>query len=268
MTAACGFARPAASCGRLSILFYPSPPARRAALAKLVRLLGHRIVSGAAAGVDVAFHWNDTTFPPGDPRQRLHRSVGGSVVDDDDLAAGWKRRSKVLHSLPQVRTFVERDDNDADLGPRAPPHVHPPDAWLTSPPVPPERGHVTGVTPVPESPALNCPASGRGGRKNSTPVVLTGASRVTRDSCYTDFVARKNITVTLEEDVARWARVAAAHENVSVSRLLGDVLRQRMLEEGGYTKAMKRYLSRRAAPISKSGRYPAREELHARRGVR
>ena len=33
----------------------------------------------------------------------------------------------------------------------------------------------------------------------------------------------RNVTVTLEEEVARWARLEAARNDTSVSRLLGDV---------------------------------------------
>jgi hypothetical protein len=34
--------------------------------------------------------------------------------------------------------------------------------------------------------------------------------------------------VTLEEDVARWARIEAARRDTSVSRLLGELLKERM----------------------------------------
>jgi hypothetical protein len=74
----------------------------------------------------------------------------------------------------------------------------------------------------------------------------------------------RNVTVTLEEDVARWARVYAARRDSSLSRVLGDMLRERMAEEDKYEKAMRRALARK--PFLKSnGRYPSREELHDRR---
>jgi hypothetical protein len=38
----------------------------------------------------------------------------------------------------------------------------------------------------------------------------------------------RNVTVTLEEDVARWARIEAARRDTSVSRLLGELLKERM----------------------------------------
>lgn len=57
----------------------------------------------------------------------------------------------------------------------------------------------------------------------------------TRVSCYTILVSRRlrNVTVTLEEEVARWARVEAARRNTSVSRLLGALLKENMSTENG-----------------------------------
>jgi len=43
----------------------------------------------------------------------------------------------------------------------------------------------------------------------------------------------RNVTVTLEEEVARWARVEAARRNTSVSRLLGALLKENMSAENG-----------------------------------
>jgi hypothetical protein len=55
---------------------------------------------------------------------------------------------------------------------------------------------------------------------------------VTRTSCYTNFVSAparlRNVTVTLEEEVAQWARIEAARRDTSVSRLLGELLKERM----------------------------------------
>lgn len=58
---------------------------------------------------------------------------------------------------------------------------------------------------------------------------------ITLISCYTIFVSHRlrNVTVTLEEDVARWARIEAARRNTSVSRLLGQLLKENMSAESG-----------------------------------
>jgi hypothetical protein len=69
----------------------------------------------------------------------------------------------------------------------------------------------------------------------------------------------RNITITVDEDVARWARIEAAKEDTSVSRLVGEMLREQMAEEENYEKAMKRALRRK--PFGKSDRkYLTREE--------
>ena len=79
----------------------------------------------------------------------------------------------------------------------------------------------------------------------------------------------KNVTITLPEDAARWARVRAAQLNTSVSRLLGDMLREMMEADRAYESAMNEYLSRGAQALSQpADKYPRRDELHARSGVR
>lgn len=77
----------------------------------------------------------------------------------------------------------------------------------------------------------------------------------------------KNLTVTVEEDVARWARIEAAKEDTSVSRLVGELLKQHMKQTDSYQKAMKRALARK--PFLKSdGKYLTREEAHDRANLR
>ena len=43
----------------------------------------------------------------------------------------------------------------------------------------------------------------------------------------------RNVTVTLEEDVAQWARIEAARRNTSVSRMLGALLKERASAQSG-----------------------------------
>jgi hypothetical protein len=77
----------------------------------------------------------------------------------------------------------------------------------------------------------------------------------------------RNVTVTLEETVARWARIEAARKETSVSRLLGTILKERMHEKDGYDAAMRRALARK--PFLKTdGRYLSREEAHDRSRLR
>ena len=71
-----------------------------------------------------------------------------------------------------------------------------------------------------------------------------------------------NMTVTVDEDVLRWAKVWAAKQGTSVSRLVGELLRERMLQDDAYALAMEAYLSIPPRQISDSGRYPKREALY------
>jgi hypothetical protein len=77
----------------------------------------------------------------------------------------------------------------------------------------------------------------------------------------------RNVTVTLEESVARWARIEAARNDTSVSQLLGSLLKERMLQNDGYARAMRRALARKPFPKS-DGRYLSREEAHDRSHLR
>jgi hypothetical protein len=77
----------------------------------------------------------------------------------------------------------------------------------------------------------------------------------------------RNITITLEETVARWARIEAARKDVSVSRLLADILRSQMVGEEEYERAMREALAR--GPFFKStGPYLTREDAHDRDRLR
>ncbi len=90
----------------------------------------------------------------------------------------------------------------------------------------------------------------------------------------TEFVSHenhvmKNVTITLDEETARWARIEAAHRDTSVSRLIGELLHQHMRAQTTYQDAMQRYLARTPTRLKDTaGRYPAREELHDRAGLR
>ena len=77
----------------------------------------------------------------------------------------------------------------------------------------------------------------------------------------------RNVTVTLEEPVAHWARMEAARQQTSVSRFLGTLLKERMLLDHSYEMAMNRALNRESFAKS-DGRYLTREEAHDRDGLR
>lgn len=73
--------------------------------------------------------------------------------------------------------------------------------------------------------------------------------------------------MTLEEDVAKWARIEAARQDTSVSRLLGELLKERMASDAGYERAMRRALTRKPF-LRSNGRYLTREEAHDRARLR
>lgn len=79
----------------------------------------------------------------------------------------------------------------------------------------------------------------------------------------------KNVTVTLDDDVARWARIRAAELDVSVSRMLGELLREQMARQLTYQTEMRTYQLREPRPISGgAASYPTRDELHDRADLR
>ena len=79
--------------------------------------------------------------------------------------------------------------------------------------------------------------------------------------------ALRNITITLEETVARWARMEAARQDTSVSRLLAEILKGRMRGKDSYESSMRRFLARKPFPTT-DGRYLTREETHDRDRLR
>jgi len=75
----------------------------------------------------------------------------------------------------------------------------------------------------------------------------------------------KNVTITLDEEVVRWAKVWAAQHDTSVSRILGETLREKMLTENSYESAQRRFLSRKPTALkSETESYPNRDQLYER----
>jgi hypothetical protein len=75
----------------------------------------------------------------------------------------------------------------------------------------------------------------------------------------------KNVTVTMEDSVADWARMEAARRNTSVSRLLGDLLAEKMRHDDAYERAMNDWISRKRTWKSDGTAYPKRDELYGER---
>jgi hypothetical protein len=79
----------------------------------------------------------------------------------------------------------------------------------------------------------------------------------------------KNITITLDEETAAWARVHAARKNVSLSRFVGELLGDHMREAREYDRAMRGFLAEKPVKLKKPGeRYLGRDEAHDRSRLR
>ncbi len=74
----------------------------------------------------------------------------------------------------------------------------------------------------------------------------------------------KNVTITMEDSVAEWARMEAARRNTSVSRLLGELAAEKMRHDDAYERAMNDWLGRQRSYTSDGTPYPTREETYAR----
>ncbi|HVW32842.1 MAG TPA: hypothetical protein VHL53_09920 [Acidimicrobiia bacterium] len=80
---------------------------------------------------------------------------------------------------------------------------------------------------------------------------------------------KRNVTVSLDEETARWARVEAARRDMSVSKLLGEVLREKMRGDASYEAAMTAFLGRQPTRLRKRrSAYPTRDEIHDRARLR
>jgi hypothetical protein len=78
----------------------------------------------------------------------------------------------------------------------------------------------------------------------------------------------RNVTITLEEQVAAWARVRAAQLDQSLSGFVADLLRERMERGEAYETAMAAFLAERPVRLKRRGRYPDRGSLHDRARLR
>jgi hypothetical protein len=79
----------------------------------------------------------------------------------------------------------------------------------------------------------------------------------------------KNVTITLDEKTAEWAKQAAAEQGKSLSRYVGELLRKTMPQALSYQRSMRAYLARGAYICSDPNTpYPKREELYDRGRLR
>lgn len=74
----------------------------------------------------------------------------------------------------------------------------------------------------------------------------------------------KNVTITVTEEAASWARKKAAEENTSVSKLVGRMLENQMRMGDEYKRAHRRWKKIRPLPLDATQRL-SRDEAHERR---
>jgi hypothetical protein len=75
----------------------------------------------------------------------------------------------------------------------------------------------------------------------------------------------KNVTITISEEAALWARKKAAEENTSVSKLVGSMLENQMRMSDGYWRAYRKWKRIGSIKGIDASRRLSREEAHARR---
>ena len=73
----------------------------------------------------------------------------------------------------------------------------------------------------------------------------------------------KNVTITMDESVADWARMEAARRNTSVSKLVGEIVAEKMRRDDAYERAMREALKFRSIPFE--GTFLSREQVYAER---
>jgi hypothetical protein len=78
-------------------------------------------------------------------------------------------------------------------------------------------------------------------------------------------VPLKNITITISEEAARWARRKAAEENTAVSRLVGRMLENQMRMTDEYWEAYERWKALKPLPGIADEPRLSRDEMHERR---
>ncbi len=77
------------------------------------------------------------------------------------------------------------------------------------------------------------------------------------------------ITITLDNQAAAWVRRRAAARNMSLSRYVGEILREKMRHSQGYQKAYKAFLAEKPLRLKGPGeRQLTREEANDRAALR
>ena len=69
----------------------------------------------------------------------------------------------------------------------------------------------------------------------------------------------KNVTITVEDATLEWVRIEAAKRNTSVSRLVGEMLTEKMQFDDAYARAQREWVADTSTFSSGTKPYPPRE---------
>jgi hypothetical protein len=75
----------------------------------------------------------------------------------------------------------------------------------------------------------------------------------------------KNVTISMDETVAEWVRLEAARRNTSVSRLVGELLAEKMQRDSAYERAYRDWREKKRTWKSDGAPYPKRDDTYAER---
>jgi hypothetical protein len=70
----------------------------------------------------------------------------------------------------------------------------------------------------------------------------------------------KNVTITVEDATLEWVRIEAAKRNTSVSRLVGEMLTDKMQHDDAYARALREWVADTSSFSSGGKAYPSRED--------
>lgn len=81
-----------------------------------------------------------------------------------------------------------------------------------------------------------------------------------------------NLTITADESTLRRLRIEAATRNLSVSRFVGELVKEKFAADDAYEQAMSDFFSRgpyiETHPREDGRAWPSRDELYDRKGLR
>ena len=73
----------------------------------------------------------------------------------------------------------------------------------------------------------------------------------------------KNVAITVDDAALDWTRIEAAKRTTSVSRLVGEMLLEKMQREDAYARAEREWLADDVTFTSIAQPYPPRAEIYA-----